>query len=265
MTRRHYLDHASTSPLRPEARDAMVAALDLVGDPGRIHEEGLTVRVAVEQAREQVAATFGARPREVVFTGSGTEAIATAVAGVALPWWPPGAHRRGALGGPPGRRTNRDGDRGRRRRPGPRRSRRGGRRRPPRHRGGPRAGGQPRGRHPPTGGRGGRRLRGPRRAGPRRRRPGQRPRPGGLRRRRAPTCCPSAPTSSEGRPAWALCWYAAASAWSRSSSAATRSGPDGPAWRTWPGWRASPPPARRWATGDWPTRPTGPGVSPNAS
>jgi cysteine desulfurase len=78
---RHYLDHASTSPLRPEARDAMVEALDLVGDPGRIHEEGMTVRVAVEQAREQVAATFGARPREVVFTGSGTEAIATAVHG----------------------------------------------------------------------------------------------------------------------------------------------------------------------------------------
>ena len=80
---RHYLDHASTSPLRPEARNAMVATLDLVGDPGRIHQEGMTVRVAVEQAREQVAATFGARPREVVFTGSGTEAIATAVAGVA--------------------------------------------------------------------------------------------------------------------------------------------------------------------------------------
>ena len=61
----------------------MVAALDLVGDPGRIHEEGLTVRVAVEQAREQVAATFGARPREVVFTGSATEAVATVARGVA--------------------------------------------------------------------------------------------------------------------------------------------------------------------------------------
>ena len=81
MSGRHYLDHASTSPLRPEAREAMVAALGLVGDPGRIHEEGLTVRVAVEQARDQVAATFGARAREVVFTGSGTEAIVTAVRG----------------------------------------------------------------------------------------------------------------------------------------------------------------------------------------
>lgn len=80
---RHYLDHASTSPLRPEARDAMVEALALVGDPGRIHQEGMTVRVAVEAAREVVATTFGARPREVVFTGSGTEAVATAVAGAA--------------------------------------------------------------------------------------------------------------------------------------------------------------------------------------
>lgn len=61
----------------------MLAALDLVGDPGRIHAEGLTVRVAVEAAREQVAATFGARPREVVFTSGGTEAVATAVLGAA--------------------------------------------------------------------------------------------------------------------------------------------------------------------------------------
>ncbi len=80
---RHYLDHASTSPLRPEARTAMVEALDAVGDPGRIHAEGLAVRVAVEQARDQVAATFGARPREVVLTSGATEAIATVVDGAA--------------------------------------------------------------------------------------------------------------------------------------------------------------------------------------
>ena len=83
MSGRHYLDHASTAPLRPEARAATVAALDLVGDPGRLHEEAMTSRVALEAARAQVAETFGARPREVVFTGSGTEAIATAVAGAA--------------------------------------------------------------------------------------------------------------------------------------------------------------------------------------
>jgi cysteine desulfurase len=53
----------------------------LLGDPGRIHEEGMAARVAVEGAREQVAALVGARPREVVFTSGATEAIATAVWG----------------------------------------------------------------------------------------------------------------------------------------------------------------------------------------
>src|SRR4051794_38359228 len=50
-------------------------------DPGRLHAEGQATRVAVEHAREQVAARFGARPREVVFTASGTEAVNTAVFG----------------------------------------------------------------------------------------------------------------------------------------------------------------------------------------
>jgi cysteine desulfurase len=83
VTSRSYLDHASTSPLRPEARRAMIAALDVVGDPGRIHTEGLTARVAVEEARGQVADLLGARPREVVFTGGATEAIAAACWGAA--------------------------------------------------------------------------------------------------------------------------------------------------------------------------------------
>src|SRR5437016_9123929 len=50
-------------------------------DPGRLHAEGRTTRVALEHAREQVAAFFGARPREVVFTSSGTEAVNAAVFG----------------------------------------------------------------------------------------------------------------------------------------------------------------------------------------
>ncbi len=76
---RAYLDHASTSPLRPEARVALVDALDrLAGDPGRIHEEGLAARVALEEAREQVAALLGARGRSVVFTSGATEAITAA-------------------------------------------------------------------------------------------------------------------------------------------------------------------------------------------
>jgi cysteine desulfurase len=60
----------------------MVDALgSLVGDPGRIHEEGMASRVALEQAREQVAALVGARSREVVLTSGATEAIASAVWG----------------------------------------------------------------------------------------------------------------------------------------------------------------------------------------
>jgi cysteine desulfurase len=62
----------------------MVEALDAVGgDPARIHQEGMAVRGLVEQAREAVAARFGARPREVVFTSGGTEAITAAVWGAA--------------------------------------------------------------------------------------------------------------------------------------------------------------------------------------
>lgn len=80
----HYLDHASTTPLRPEARDALVAALDApLGDPSRIHEPGMRARVLLEQARETVAAGFGARPREVVFTSGASESIAAACWGAA--------------------------------------------------------------------------------------------------------------------------------------------------------------------------------------
>jgi len=81
--RRVYLDHASTSPLRPAARAAMVEWLDRVGDPGRIHAEGLAARYAVEQARTQVAELLGARNREVCFTSGATEAIAAACWGAA--------------------------------------------------------------------------------------------------------------------------------------------------------------------------------------
>jgi cysteine desulfurase len=82
---RHYLDHASTSPLRPEAVEAMLPWLGgtVAADPSRVHTEGRLARAAIEHAREQVAALVGARPREVVFTGGATEAIATAVWGVA--------------------------------------------------------------------------------------------------------------------------------------------------------------------------------------
>jgi cysteine desulfurase len=83
---RAYLDHASTSPLRPSARDAMVEVLRAsasgeLGDPARIHVEGLTARARLEDARERVAGWLGARPREVVFTSGATDSIAAAVFG----------------------------------------------------------------------------------------------------------------------------------------------------------------------------------------
>lgn len=79
---RAYLDHASSSPLRPVALDAMLPFLrEHHADPGRVHHEGHVTRAAIEEAREHVAAFFGARPREVVFTASGTESVNTAVFG----------------------------------------------------------------------------------------------------------------------------------------------------------------------------------------
>jgi cysteine desulfurase len=79
---RAYLDHASTSTPRPEAREALLGWAGLApGDPGRIHEEGRTVRAAVEEAREQVAGLLGVTGRQVVFTSGGTEAVNAAVWG----------------------------------------------------------------------------------------------------------------------------------------------------------------------------------------
>ena len=81
---RHYLDHASTSPMRPEVVEAVTGWLgQAAGDPGRIHAEGMEARHSVEVAREQVASLLGARPRSVVFTSGATEAIAAACWGAA--------------------------------------------------------------------------------------------------------------------------------------------------------------------------------------
>lgn len=73
---RHYLDHASTTPLRPEARRALAEWLEAMpaADPGRAFLEGHVARDAVEVARQHVAELLGARPSEVVFTSGGTEA-----------------------------------------------------------------------------------------------------------------------------------------------------------------------------------------------
>jgi cysteine desulfurase len=79
---RAYLDHASTTPPRPEAVAALTWWASLpAADPGRLHEEGRTVRDALEVARRQVAELVGAAPRQVVFTSGATEAINAAVWG----------------------------------------------------------------------------------------------------------------------------------------------------------------------------------------
>jgi cysteine desulfurase len=76
-----YLDSASATPLLPEARDAVVAALERYGDPLAIHEQGRAARTLLDQAREQVAGAIGAQPDEIVFTSGGTESIALAIWG----------------------------------------------------------------------------------------------------------------------------------------------------------------------------------------
>ena len=74
MRPRCYLDHNATSPLRPEARAAMIAAFDCAGNPSSIHGEGRAARQIVENARETVAALFEVEPAAVYFTSGGTEA-----------------------------------------------------------------------------------------------------------------------------------------------------------------------------------------------
>ncbi len=84
MTRRVYLDWNATAPLRPEARAAMIAAMDVVGNPSSVHAEGRAAKGLVERAREEIAAAFGATGGRVVFTSGATEAAALALAGRGL-------------------------------------------------------------------------------------------------------------------------------------------------------------------------------------
>lgn len=79
MAERVYLDWNATAPLRPQARAAMLAALELCGNPSSIHGEGRAARRVVEEAREQVAGLVAAEPRNVIFTSGGTEANALAL------------------------------------------------------------------------------------------------------------------------------------------------------------------------------------------
>ena len=77
-----YLDHAATTPMRPEAIAAMVEELGHLGNPSSLHAAGRRARRVVEESREQLAEVFGARPSEVIFTSGGTEADNLAVKGL---------------------------------------------------------------------------------------------------------------------------------------------------------------------------------------
>ncbi|MFG1396880.1 cysteine desulfurase family protein [Roseixanthobacter pseudopolyaromaticivorans] len=76
---RVFLDHNATSPLRPQARDAMIDALDRGGNASSIHADGRAARQRVEQARMEIAALTGADPRGIVFTSGASEANALAL------------------------------------------------------------------------------------------------------------------------------------------------------------------------------------------
>ena len=115
---RHYLDHASTSPPRPEVVAAMVDWLEGRGvpaaDPGRVHTEGRAARQALEDAHDRVAEMLGTRPRQVVFTSGATESVnaATWAATTRASRVCGGALRSRALERPPGIGTLCTGDHG---------------------------------------------------------------------------------------------------------------------------------------------------------
>ncbi|NJP45117.1 cysteine desulfurase family protein [Actinacidiphila epipremni] len=77
-----YFDHAATTPMLPEAVEAMTAHLTVTGNASALHAAGRRARRTVEEAREALAAALGARPSEVVFTGGGTESDNLAVKGL---------------------------------------------------------------------------------------------------------------------------------------------------------------------------------------
>ncbi|MBO3746368.1 cysteine desulfurase [Streptosporangiaceae bacterium NEAU-GS5] len=77
-----YLDHAATTPMLPEAIEAMTAQLAQVGNASSLHASGRRTRRVVEESRETIACALGARPSEVVFTSGGTEADNLAIKGL---------------------------------------------------------------------------------------------------------------------------------------------------------------------------------------
>ena len=77
-----YADYNATAPIRPEARDAMLAALDLgAANPSSVHRAGRAARALVERARAQIGGAIGSRAEDILFTSGGTESLALAIQG----------------------------------------------------------------------------------------------------------------------------------------------------------------------------------------
>ena len=88
-----YLDYNATTPLAPEALDAMLPFLrGSFGNPSSIHAAGREARAAIDDARDALAALLGVKPHEIIFTGGGTEACNLAVLGLAHAHAPRGRH-----------------------------------------------------------------------------------------------------------------------------------------------------------------------------
>src|SRR5450759_5877136 len=78
-----YLDHAATTPMRPEILEAMLPYFsERFGNPSSLHSYGQDARMAIERAREHVARAIGATPQEIIFTSGGTESDNLAIRGV---------------------------------------------------------------------------------------------------------------------------------------------------------------------------------------
>src|SRR5579859_7207095 len=79
-----YLDHAATTPMRPEVLEAMLPYFtERFGNPSAIHQVGYAAREGVDSARETLADLLNAAPDEIVFTSGGTECDNTAIFGIA--------------------------------------------------------------------------------------------------------------------------------------------------------------------------------------
>ena len=83
--KRFYLDYNATTPLHPQVKEVMLPYLgEQFGNPSSIHAEGRATRAAIDQSRDKIAYLLGAKPHEIIFTGSGTESNNLALLGLAL-------------------------------------------------------------------------------------------------------------------------------------------------------------------------------------